>query len=200
VVWQGVAGHGMAGPGLAWSSSDLVIHPGFDPLALHRLIPSTGWGCSSRWNHLTDRNHRAGYPPNWLSELRPQQLEFDNHRCRTCGITAKQLAELEWAPLQVHHCNEGPPHFAGPYYREKVGVNLMTLCPDCHDGITDSVRRQRYRLSPDKQVGMVVTERQESIGLQSADRPPVEIKVTDEAVQSERISSARRIEIRLFND
>jgi hypothetical protein len=76
----------------------------------------------------------------------------------------------------------------------------MTLCPDCHDGITDSVRRQRYRLSPNKQVGMVVTERQESVGLQCADRSPVEITVTDQVVKVERISSARTVEIRLFNN
>ena len=81
-----------------------------------------------------------GYPSNW-EELRQQQLQHDNHRCCTCGITAKQLTELGWAPLQVHHIIEGPPRYAGPYRREVVGTNLMTLCPDCPDGVTDSVRK-----------------------------------------------------------
>ena len=38
---------------------------------------------------------------------------------------------------QVHHINEGPPNYGGPYHREVPGQNLLTLCADCHDGITD---------------------------------------------------------------
>ena len=116
------------------------------------------------------------YPSNW-GEIRKQQLEHDGHRCRGCGISASQLKELEWPPLQVHHINEGPPNYGGPYHREVPGENLLTLCADCHDGITDSVRRQRNRLSPSKQVA---------------------IEVIDDRPQVERTSSARSVSINLF--
>jgi hypothetical protein len=90
-----------------------------------------------------------------------RQLAHDGNRCRGCGISAAQLEELGWPPLQCHHINQGPPFYGAAYRREAVGVNLMTLCPDCHDGITDSVRRQRYRLSPKQQVTIVDVEARE---------------------------------------
>ena len=139
-----------------------------------------------------------GYPSNW-EELRQQQLQHDNHRCCTCGITAKQLIELGWAPLQVHHINEGPPHYAGPYRREVVGTNLMTLCPDCHDGVTDSVRKQRYRLDPSKQVEITTIDHPETPSRESATRPAVQISVTEDNPTPERQSTARRIDINLFS-
>lgn len=149
--------------------------------------------------YVTDTNNTAGYPADWPAK-RQQQLELDGHRCRACGITDKQLADLNWAPLQVHHVNQGPPHYAGPYHREVPGENLMTLCPDCHDGITDSVRRQRYRLDPGKKVELRETSLRSISAPEDRTNAPVEITVTEQQAQAERTSSARRVEIRLFND
>jgi len=139
------------------------------------------------------------YPANW-PDIRQQQLDHDGNRCRGCGITAKHLSDLGWAPLQVHHINEGPPHFAGPYHREVVGENLLTLCPDCHDGITDSVRRQRYRLSPNKKVELSVSEEQQGQSIrESQRRPDVQITVQDDQPAPGRPPAARRIDISLFS-
>ena len=138
------------------------------------------------------------YPANW-DELRQQQLEHDGHRCRGCGITAKQLADLGWGPLQVHHINEGPPNYAGPYHREVVGENLMTLCADCHDGITDSVRRQRFKLSPSKQVDVRVADPGEIAKRETAERAKTRIKVSDAPAARQKITS-KRGRIRLFSD
>lgn len=88
------------------------------------------------------------------AELRAQRLELDVHTCQGCGITQAQLTELGWPGLQVHHKNGGPPDYGypKPLGKEDPATDLLTLCPDCHDGITDSVRRQRYRLSEKKRI------------------------------------------------
>lgn len=139
------------------------------------------------------------YPSNW-SELRQQQLDLDGHTCRTCGITAKQLADLGWAPLQVHHINQGPPHYGGPYGNEEPGVNLMSLCPDCHDGVTDSVRKQRYRLDPNKQVTAIVADLEAPTERTSTKRQAVHISVTEDAPAPIRQGYGRRIDINLFSE
>lgn len=86
---------------------------------------------------------------------REQRLEVDGHQCQGCGITAAQLAELGWSPLQVHHKNAGPPDYRYPSFGDEQMSDLLTLCPECHDGITNSVRRQRFMLDPKKQVAPV---------------------------------------------
>ena len=83
---------------------------------------------------------------------RQQRLEHDNHTCQGCGITAAQLEELGWPVLQVHHKNAGPPHFRYPSFGCEQLSDLLTLCSLCHDGITNSVRQQRFKLDPRKQV------------------------------------------------
>lgn len=138
------------------------------------------------------------YPANW-EELRQQQLQHDNHSCRGCGITAKQLSELGWPPLQVHHINEGPPDYAGPYNREIVGENLLTLCPDCHYGITESVRRQRYRLQPSKQVQLTSTEAAAPTTRDSAPRPAVPLVSDPVAPKQRPINTKKHPDINLFN-
>ena len=87
----------------------------------------------------------------WRSK-RQERLDFDGHQCQGCGITRKQLEELSWPPLQVHHKNAGPPDFMYPSFGNEQMSDLLTLCVECHDGITNSVRRQRYKLDPKKQV------------------------------------------------
>jgi len=83
---------------------------------------------------------------------RQQRLEHDNHACQACGITQQQLSELGWPPLQVHHKNAGPPDYRYPSFGNEQLCDLLSLCPDCHDGITNSVRQQRFKLDPRKQV------------------------------------------------
>lgn len=86
---------------------------------------------------------------------RQQRLDHDQHTCQGCGITATQLAELGWPSLQVHHKNAGPPDYRYPSFGNEQLTDLLSLCPECHDGITDSVRRQRFKLDPRKQVAAV---------------------------------------------
>jgi hypothetical protein len=86
---------------------------------------------------------------------RQQRLEIDGHQCQGCGITAAQLLELGWPSLQVHHRNAGPPDYSYPSFGHEPMSDLLTLCSECHDGITNSVRRQRFKLDPRKQVAPV---------------------------------------------
>ena len=83
---------------------------------------------------------------------RQQRLDHDNHTCQGCGITADQLEELGWPVLQVHHKNAGPPNYRYPSFGNEHLSDLLTLCSLCHDGITNSVRQQRFKLDPRKQV------------------------------------------------
>ena len=87
----------------------------------------------------------------WRSK-RQQRLALDGHTCQGCGITQQQLNELGWPALQVHHRNAGPPDYRYPSFGDEPLSDLLTLCSECHDGITNSVRRQRYKLDPRKQV------------------------------------------------
>ena len=86
---------------------------------------------------------------------RQQRLEHDQHTCQGCGINAAQLAELGWPSLQVHHKNAGPPDYRYPSFGNEQLTDLLTLCSICHDGITNSVRQQRFKLDPRKQVASV---------------------------------------------
>ena len=86
---------------------------------------------------------------------RQQRLDHDQHTCQGCGITAAQLAELGWLSLQVHHKNAGPPDYRYPSFGNEQLTDLLTLCSICHDGITNSVRQQRFKLDPRKQVASV---------------------------------------------
>ena len=90
----------------------------------------------------------------WRSK-RLARLNHDDHTCQGCGITRQQLAELGWPALQVHHRNAGPPDYRYPSFGDEQLSDLLTLCSECHDGITNSVRRQRFKLDPRKQVQAV---------------------------------------------
>ena len=87
---------------------------------------------------------------------RQQRLDHDGHQCQGCGITREQLDQLGWPSLQVHHKNAGPPDFTYPSFGNEQISDLLTLCTECHDGITNSVRRQRFKLDPKKQVEPVL--------------------------------------------
>lgn len=87
---------------------------------------------------------------------RQERLDLDNHQCQGCGITRQQLEQLSWPSLPVHHKNAGPPDFMYPSFGNEQMSDLLTFCVECHDGITNSVRRQRYKLDPKKQVKPVL--------------------------------------------
>ena len=87
---------------------------------------------------------------------RQERLDHDGHQCQGCGITRDQLEQLGWPSLQVHHKNAGPPDFTYPSFGNEQISDLLTLCTECHDGITNSVRRQRFKLDPKKQVEPVL--------------------------------------------
>ncbi len=91
-------------------------------------------------------------------DKRQQRLNHDQHICQGCGITQQQLVELGWPALQVHHRNAGPPDYRYPSFGNEPLSDLLTLCSECHDGITNSVRRQRYKLDPRKQVQPVTVQ------------------------------------------
>ena len=63
----------------------------------------------------------------WRSK-RQERLDFDGHQCQGCGITRKQLEELSWPSLQVHHKNAGPPDFMYPSFGNEQMSDLLTLC------------------------------------------------------------------------
>lgn len=93
--------------------------------------------------------------PAWRRK-RQQRLDFDDHQCQGCGITREQLEQLGWSALQVHHKNAGPPDYTYPSFGNEQMSDLLTLCCECHDGITNSVRRQRFKLDPKKKVEPVL--------------------------------------------
>lgn len=75
----------------------------------------------------------------WAS-LRAVRLDFDAHKCRTCG---------ESENLEVHHVYRGPPDFLYPAkLGEETLADIITLCKFCHEAITDSVRRRRSKTHP----------------------------------------------------
>ena len=86
---------------------------------------------------------------------RQERLDLDGHQCQGCGINRHQLEELGWPSLQVHHKNAGPPDFLYPSFGNEQMSDLLTLCSKCHDGITNSVRDQRFKLDPRKKVELV---------------------------------------------
>ena len=104
---------------------------------------------------MTDSSYYASSA--WRRK-REQRLDCDNHQCQGCGITRQQLEELGWPSLQVHHKNAGPPDYTYPSFGNEQVSDLLTLCSECHDGITNSVRRQRFKLDPKKQVDPVLIE------------------------------------------
>lgn len=83
---------------------------------------------------------------------RELRLQLDAYTCQGCGITQQQLNDLGWKPLEVHHKNAGPPDYKYPSFGNEQMSDLLTLCPSCHDGITNSVRNQRYKLDASKKV------------------------------------------------
>lgn len=69
----------------------------------------------------------SGYyaSPAWRRK-RAERLAHDHHTCQGCGITAQQLAELDWPPLQVHHKNAGPPDYRYPSFGNEALSDLLT--------------------------------------------------------------------------
>ena len=65
--------------------------------------------------------------PVW-ARLREQRLEIDRCKCRTCGA---------WERLEVHHVRY--PQVLG---QENVGLDLITLCRDCHIAVHDSINER----------------------------------------------------------
>ena len=90
------------------------------------------------------------YLSNHWRKKRQERLNLDDHTCQCCGINSQQLSDLGWKPLEVHHKNAGPPDYKYPSVGNEQMSDLLTLCSLCHDGITNSVRKQRYRLDPSK--------------------------------------------------
>ena len=101
---------------------------------------------------MAPRQSDAYYQSTDWRNKRQARLEHDNHTCQGCGITATQLQELSWPVLQVHHKNAGPPDYRYPSFGNELLSDLLTLCSTCHDGITNSVRQQRYLLDPRKKI------------------------------------------------
>ena len=65
-------------------------------------------------------------------DVREQRLEIDNYECRCCGSQEN---------LHVHH----KPDAYNRLYHEDPEKDLTTLCNECHDIVTDMLRRRRYK-------------------------------------------------------
>jgi len=68
-------------------------------------------------------------------EKRRKRLDIDKYECRICGDKER---------LQVHH---KPPSYK-KIPNESVEDDLTTLCEDCHEVVTDLLRRRRYGNKP----------------------------------------------------
>lgn len=81
---------------------------------------------------------------------REQRLIKDNYCCRTCG-DSKAQAKSRGSWLEVHHVYNGCPYYG---YPKPLGSeemdNLITLCNECHESITKSVRIRRNKASKRK--------------------------------------------------
>lgn len=70
--------------------------------------------------------------PEWKI-TRAKQLKLDNYTCRLCGREGGDEIVLE-----VHHSS---------YERlgcEIIGLDLITLCDECHEPVTSMLRERRY--------------------------------------------------------
>ncbi|MGD2079472.1 MAG: DUF1998 domain-containing protein, partial [Chloroflexota bacterium] len=105
-------------------------------------LPSSELDTDGYWmvfsQALTDQLVEAGilvapndYGPNW-TEQRLKTLERDEHRCRTCGATARP-----GLGLHVHHIRPFRDYGYLPGKNDAYKVanqldNLVTLCASCH--------------------------------------------------------------------
>ena len=68
--------------------------------------------------------------------MRAARLEYDGHRCRTCRHDGSA-----WC-LEVHHLTY-----------DRIGhedlADLITLCRQCHEAVTDIMRRRREVAIPE---------------------------------------------------
>ena len=117
------------------------------------------------------------------------RLEIDGHCCQTCGHDGSDFR------LEVHHKYDGSPNYGykKPLGEEDPATDLITLCVQCHDAITNSVRLRR----PDKKlpefsfVTEVPSSKREVISYVENPRIKVEI---DSAVDSTQRTNGRPIE------
>lgn len=69
--------------------------------------------------------------PGW-GRKRKERLFIDKHRCRTCG-----LSHEEGTSLEVHHVSY-------ENFGDEPMSDLITLCRQCHEAITNVIRHRRY--------------------------------------------------------
>ena len=69
--------------------------------------------------------------PDW-GEKRQERLQIDDYMCQTCCHDGSN-----W-PLEVHHKTYER------FGNENVLTDLITLCRQCHNAVTDVIRRRRY--------------------------------------------------------
>lgn len=83
-----------------------------------------------------DNNYQEFIESEQWQIIRHARLLLDNYECQTCGNTKN---------LQVHHRYNGAPYYGHkkPLGKEDPKDCLITLCKDCHDVITKSVRSRR---------------------------------------------------------
>jgi hypothetical protein len=76
--------------------------------------------------------------PTW-QQLRNQRLTIDNHRCAACNRSSEEIR------LECHH-----RHYK-TFWHEDVHRDLLTLCVQCHEAVTNVIRGIRYdkRGTPD---------------------------------------------------
>ena len=69
--------------------------------------------------------------PCW-EKKRQERLQIDGHICQTCCHDG-----TNWS-LEVHHKTYER------FWHENVQTDLITLCRQCHNAVTDVIRRRRY--------------------------------------------------------
>lgn len=66
-------------------------------------------------------------------EKRAARLVIDNHECQTC------MHDGSVYQLEVHHKTYER------FGEENVAQDLITLCSECHEAITNVIRARRYK-------------------------------------------------------
>lgn len=80
--------------------------------------------------------------PEWKKK-RWARLEIDNYRCRLCGIYPRSSSELH-----VHHI----PSSYKLIPNESIENDLLTLCIECHEMVTQKIKEYRVREQKEQEI------------------------------------------------
>lgn len=145
-MWTSGAGHGQCHqrPARRWAG---CYHS--TPMAQTRRV-------RRRSMHMRYEKHMRS--PDWAAK-RQERLGLDSHRCRTCHHDGSRYR------LEVHHATYDR------FGHEDVENDLITLCSQCHDAITNvfRARRDQGHIEVGLHVSVSMTRKDSPNGLENFD-------------------------------